>query len=160
MTERKVIPLVLKLRFLVTLLAGVGAAAMSLVIFLIANDRIILVLGGLLFICCVFRSRSIWTLISNDRYEMVEGVCSGVTSHPFRRYRKIHLLDGNGAEFTLLLDRNARFHIGTPYRFYFQKDARPLVGNPYLDASLSTNTFLGYEEIQVSDINESKSEEN
>lgn len=133
---------------------------MSLVIFLIANDRIILVLGGLLFICCVFRSRSIWTLISNDRYEMVEGVCSGVTSPPFRRYRKIHLLDGNGAEFTLLLDRNARFHIGTPYRFYFQKDARPLVGNPYLDASLSTNTFLGYEEIQVSDVNESKSEEN
>lgn len=133
---------------------------MSLVIFLIANDRIILVLGGLLFICCVFRSKSIWTLISNDRYEMVEGVCSGVTSPPFRRYRKIHLLDGNGAEFTLLLDRNARFHIGTPYRFYFQKDARPLVGNPYLDASLSTNTFLGYEEIQVSDINESKSEEN
>ena len=132
---------------------------MSLVIFLIANDRIILVLGGLLFICCVFRSKSIWTLISNDRYEMVEGVCSGVTSPPFRRYRKIHLLDGNGAEFTLLLDRNARFHIGTPYRFYFQKDARPLVGNPYLDASLSTNTFLGYEEIQVSDINTSKSEE-
>lgn len=133
---------------------------MSLVIFLIANDRIILVLGGLLFICCVFRSKSIWTLISNDRYEMVEGVCSGVTSPPFRRYRKIHLLDGNGAEFTLLLDRNARFHIGTPYRFYFQKDARPLVGNPYLDASLSINTFLGYEEIQVSDVNESKSEEN
>ena len=133
---------------------------MSLVIFLIANDRIILVLGGLLFICCVFRSKSIWTLISNDRYEMVEGVCSGVTSPPFRRYRKIHLLDGNGAEFTLLLDRNARFHIGTPYRFYFQKEARPLVGNPYLDASLSTNTFLGYEEIQVSDVNESKSEEN
>ena len=132
---------------------------MSLVIFLIANDRIILVLGGLLFICCVFRTRSIWTLISNDRYEMVEGVCSGVTSPPFRRYRKIHLLDGNGAEFTLLLDRNARFHIGTPYRFYFQKDARPLVGNSYLYASLSTNTFLGYEEIQVSDINTSKSEE-
>ena len=133
---------------------------MSLVIFLIANDRIILVLGGLLFICCVFRSKSIWTLISNDRYEMVEGVCSGVTSPPFRRYRKIHLLDGNGAEFTLLLARNARCHIGTPYRFYFQKDARPLVGNPYLDASLSTNTFLGYEEIQVSDVNESESEEN
>lgn len=132
MTDRNPIPWVLKRRFLVTLLAGVGAAAMSFVIFLIANDR----------------------------YEMVEGVCSGVTSPPFRRYRKIHLLDGNGAEFTLLLDRNARFHIGTPYRFYFQKDARPLVGNPYLDASLSTNTFLGYEEIQVSDINESKSEEN
>ena len=141
MTDRKPIPWVLKRRFLVTLLAGVGAAVMSL------------------FICCVFRTRSIWTLISNDRYEMVEGVCSGVTSPPFRRYRKIHLLDGNGAEFTLLLDRNARFHIGTPYRFYFQKDARPLVGNSYLDASLSTNTFLGYEEIQVSDINTSKSEE-
>ena len=44
--------------------------------------------------------------------------------------------------------------------FTREKDARPLVGNPYLDASLSTNTFLGYEEIQVSDVNESESEEN
>lgn len=154
MTDRNPIPWVLKRRFLVTLLAGIGAAAISLVIFLIADDHIILVLGGLLLICCVFRSRSIWTSISNEQYKMVEGVCSGITSPPFRRYRKIHLLDGNGAEFTLLLDRNTRFHIGTPYRFYFQKEARPLVGNPFLDVSLSTNTFLGYEEIQESDTSE------
>lgn len=94
MTDQKPIPWVLKRRFLVTLLAGVGAAVMSLVIFLIANDRIILVLGGLLFICCVFRTRSIWTLISNDRYEMVEGVCSGVTSPPFGGIGKSICLTG------------------------------------------------------------------
>lgn len=46
MTDQKPIPWVLKRRFLVTLLAGVGAAVMSLVIFLIANDRIILVLAA------------------------------------------------------------------------------------------------------------------
>ena len=30
---------------------------------------------------------------------------------------------------------------------YFQKGARPTVGNDYLDAALSTNSFLGYEAI-------------
>ena len=37
--------------------------------------------------------------------------------------------------------------IGEPYRFYFQKGSRPVVGNDYLDAALSTNSFLGYEAI-------------
>ena len=47
---------------------------------------------------------------------------------------------------TLLLSKSARLKIGAPYRFYFQKGARPAVGNEYLDAALSTNNFLGYEE--------------
>lgn len=34
------------------------------------------------------------------------------------------------------------------YRFYFQKGSRPAVGNDYLDAALSTNSFLGYEALE------------
>ena len=52
----------------------------------------------------------------------------------------------DGMEITLLLSKSARLKIGSPYRFYFQKGARPAVGNEYLDAALSTNNFLGYEE--------------
>ena len=61
------------------------------------------------------------------------------------RYRKIQLIDEQGAERTLLLSKTAKFQIGVRYRFYFQKGSRPAVGNDYLDAALSTNSFLGYE---------------
>lgn len=142
------IPPILKRKFLLTLLAGLGAAAVSLVVFLASGDRMILALGGVLLLCCILRGRAVWLLISRECYETAEGVCVDVTSPPFRRYRKIHLLDGNGDEFTVLLDRNARLHIGAPYRFYFRKDAGQPCGNAYLDASLSTSSFLGYEELQ------------
>lgn len=156
MIDQNPIPWVLKRRFLVTLLAGIGTAAVSLVIFLLADDYIILVLGGVLLICCAFRSRILWKLISDEHYETVQGVCTGISSPTFWRYRKIYLLDGYGAEFTLLLDRNARFHIGVQYCFYFQKETNPLMGMPYLDAVLSTNAFLGYEEVHLMTENPNK----
>ena len=68
-------------------------------------------------------------------------------NHMLRRYRKVHLIDSHGIEITLLLSKSALLKIGEPYRFYFQKGARPAVGNDYLDAALSTNSFLGYEAI-------------
>lgn len=152
-------PPILKRKFLLTFLTGIGAAVVSLVFFIAAGDRILLMLGGILLIFCVIRSVSIWRLISNGSYETAEGVCTGITSPPFRRYRKIHLLDENGAEFTVLLDRSARLTIGTSYRFYFSKNARPLMGNAYLDASLSTNAFLGYEKMQTADSSNLEREE-
>lgn len=58
-----------------------------------------------------------------------------------------YLIDSHGIEITLLLSKSALLKIGEPYRFYFQKGSRPVVGNDYLDAALSTNSFLGYEAI-------------
>ena len=79
---------------------------------------------------------------------MVEGICAGVSTPMLRRYRKIQLIDEQGAERTLLLSKTAKFQIGARYRFYFQKGSRPAVGNDYLDAALSTNSFLGYEALE------------
>lgn len=153
------IPPILKRKFLLTLFAGIAAAVISIVIFLAADDRILLILGAFLLLCCTLRSRAIWKLIALKNYETTEGVCIGITSPAFRRYRRIHLMDGNGDEFTLLLDRNARFRIGMPYRFYFQKNTRPLMGNAYLDASLSASAFLGYEELPAPNSTESGMEQ-
>lgn len=83
---------------------------------------------------------------THKNYEVVEGICAGISTPMLRRYRKVHLIDSHGTEITLLLSKSARLKIGSPYRFYFQKGARPAVGNEYLDAALSTNNFLGYEE--------------
>ena len=84
---------------------------------------------------------------THKNYEVVEGICAGISTPMFRRYRKVHLIDSHGIEISLLLSKSARLKIGAPYRFYFQKGARPAVGNDYLDAALSTNSFLGYEAI-------------
>ena len=48
----------------------------------------------------------------------------------------------------MLLSKTAKFQIGARYRFYFQKGSRPAIGNDYLDATLSTNNFLGYEALE------------
>ena len=130
-------PFVLRRKILLTFLAGIASIAVSLVIFTVAADRILLVLGS-----------SLWRTAARGRYEVVEGICAGVSTPMLRRYRKIQLIDEQGAERTLLLSKTAKFQIGARYRFYFQKGSRPAVGNDYLDAALSTNSFLGYEALE------------
>lgn len=129
----------------VDLLAGLASIALSLIIFIITTDHILLVLGSMIFLASLVLVRSLWRTIARGQYEIVEGVCSGVVSPMMRQYRKIQLIDEQGAERTLLLSKSAKFQIGSRYRFYFQSSSRPTVGNDYLDAALSTNSFLGYE---------------
>ena len=140
-------PFVLRRKILLTFLAGVASIAVSLVIFTVAADRILLVLGGFIFAASLVLGISLWNTAARGRYEVVEGICAGVSTPMLRRYRKIQLIDEQGAERTLLLSKTAKFQIGARYRFYFQKGSRPAVGNDYLDAALSTNSFLGYEAI-------------
>ena len=139
-------PFVLRRKILLTFLAGVASIAVSLVIFTVAADRILLVLGGFIFAASLVLGTA-----ARGRYEVVEGICAGVSTPMLRRYRKIQLIDEQGAERTLLLSKTAKFQIGARYRFYFQKGSRPAVGNDYLDAALSTNSFLGYEALEDAD---------
>jgi len=103
---------------------------------------------GIVVLCaCLISCRGIWATAAHKNYEVVEGICAGISTPMLRRYRKVHLIDSHGIEITLLLSKSALLKIGEPYRFYFQKGSRPVVGNDYLDAALSTNSFLGYEAI-------------
>lgn len=69
-------------------------------------------------------------------------------------------MNEQGAERTLLLSKSAKFQIGARYRFYFQTGSRPVVGNDYLDAALSTNSFLGYEALGEPAVPEEQAKEN
>ena len=141
-------PFVLRRKILLTFLAGIASIAVSFVIFTVAADRILLVPGGLLFAASLVLGRSLWGTAARGQYEVVEGICASVSTPMLRRYRKIQLIDEQGAERTLLLSKTAKFQIGARYRFYCQKGSRPAVGNDYLDAALSTNSFLGYEALE------------
>lgn len=138
-------PFVLRRKILLTALAGLASLAVSLVIFTATTDHILLALGGIIFIASLVLSGSLWSTAARGRYEVVEGVCTGVTTPALHRYRKVQLVDAQGAETTLLLSKASRFRIGSHYRFYFQTGSRPAVGNDYLDAALSTNSLLGFE---------------
>ena len=142
-------PFVLRRKILLTALAGLASLAVSLVIFTATTDHILLALGGIIFIASLVLSGSLWSTAACGRYEVVEGVCTSDTAPALHRYRKVQLVDAQGAETTLLLSKASRFRIGSHYRVYFQTGSRPAVGNDYLDAALSTNSFLGYEELET-----------
>ena len=146
MKQWTLFPTVLQRKFLLTLLAGIASAGISVIICVATKDHILLALGIVVLCACLISCRGIWATATHKNYEVVEGICAGISTPMLRRYRKVHLIDSHGTEITLLLSKSARLKIGAPYRFYFQKGARPAVGNEYLDAALSTNNFLGYEE--------------
>lgn len=124
-------PFVLRRKILLTFLAGLASIALSLIIFIITTDHILLVLGSIIFLASLVLVRSLWSTIARGQYEIVEGVCSSVVSPMMRQYRKIQLIDEQGAERTLLLSKSAKFQIGARYRFYFQSSNHPTVGNDY-----------------------------
>lgn len=153
-------PFVLRRKILLTYLAGIASIAVSLVIFIATADRILLALGGIIFVASLVLGKSLWSIAARGQYEVVEGICTGVSTPMLRRYRKIQLMDELGAERTLLLSKTAKFQIGARYRFYFQKGSRPAIGNDYLDAALSTNNFLGYEAFEQALVSDEEAKNN
>ena len=140
-------PYVLKKRMCLTLLAGLSSVLVSFVVYMVSADSVLLAMGGVIFICCLFRCVSLWHIIRGETYAAVSGTCTSVTLSPLRRYRRICVIDLSGKEHTLLLSGQAAVQTGAQYRFYFQREHRPVLGNDYLDTVLSTNAFLGYEKL-------------
>lgn len=140
-------PPLLKWRLMCTLLVGIGSISIALVVFLVSKDRILLSLSSMIFLGCLCRCGDLWHTIAREEYEMVTGICTGINSVPFRKYRRVYLLDEEGNETTLLLKKQQRIKPGASYRFYFKKNAPASLGSDYLDAMLATNQFLGCEEI-------------
>lgn len=66
---------------------------------------------------------------------------------PLRKYRKIKIMDDNGNESTMLLGKQSKVKIGYRYRFYFKETQRISLGSEYLDSAMSSDCFLGYEEL-------------
>ena len=69
-------PFVLRRKILLTFLAGVASIAVSLVIFTVTADRILLVLGGFIFAASLVLGISLWSTTARGRYEVVEGICA------------------------------------------------------------------------------------
>ena len=57
------------------------------------------------------------------------------------------LWDDEGNESALLLPKQSKLIIGDRYRFYFKQTQRISLGSEYFDAAMSSDCFLGYEQI-------------
>jgi hypothetical protein len=91
---------------------------------------------------------SLYYLIAKQKYETVEGTCVGIGVKPLRKYRTVKLMDDAGIESSLRLGKQTKIKIGFRYRFYLKKTERLYsVGSEYFDAALSSDQFLGFEEL-------------
>lgn len=147
MKIKKSVPPILRRRLLLTLAIGSGSLFIATALYPAVRDRTLLFMSVILFLFCLVRCRALWNTISRKQYETITGVCTDTRLPPFGRYQKVFLIDDSGNETTLLLGRNLRFQAGVVYRFYFQAGRQPVFGNDYLDASLSSDAFLGYEAV-------------
>ena len=138
-------PLTLRLKVFLILFMGIGSLFIAAIVFFLSHDRLLLILSGIIFGGCLFRSAGLLIVILRGDYETITGVCTAVTSLPLRRYRKIELTDRQGAAIILLLGKQVKINLSGCYCFYFRKASRPSLGSEYLDASLSTDLFLGYD---------------
>lgn len=146
MERQNKIPPVLRTKTALTFLTGAGFGMAAAIFFAVSKDLTLLTLGGILFLWCLLKGWMLRRAIQAGQYECVTGICTSVYQPPFRQYKKVHLTLTNGEETILLLGLQTRIKPDTWYRFYFQSGSASRLGNEYLDAALSTNVFLGYEE--------------
>lgn len=121
MEQWTLFPTVLQRKFLLTLLAGIASAGISAIICVATKDHILLALGIIVLCACLISCRGVWVTAAHKNYEVVEGICAGISTPMLRRYRKVHLIDSHGVEITLLLSKSARLKIGAPTDFTFRK---------------------------------------
>ena len=146
---RKIVeaPAPLRRRLILTVLLGFACLLIGLAMFLFAKDRIMLLLSGAVCVLSFCRAYSFYRAISKKEYEIVEGTCVGIVPKPLRKYRKIRIMDDDGNESALLLSKHSKVKIGFRYRFYFKTTQRLTLGSEYFDSALSSDCFLGYEEL-------------
>ena len=140
-------PAPLRRRLILTVLLGIACLLVGLAMFLFSKDRIMLLLSAAVCILSFCRAYAFYQAVSRKEYEVVEGTCVGVVPKPLRKYRKIRIMDDEGNESALLLGKHSKIQIGFRYRFYFKKTQRLTLGSEYFDSALSSDCFLGYEEL-------------
>ncbi len=147
MEHLKGAPAPLRRKFYITGLLGLLCLLIGIAVYFFSKDRTMLLLSGVVCVLSIWRAYSIFRTIDKKQYETVEGTCVAITPKSLRKYRKIRIMDDEGNEFAVLLNKQSKVKIGYRYRFFFKQTQRFSLGSEYLDAAMSSDHFLGYEEL-------------
>lgn len=140
-------PTPLKHKMFLTYLVGILCLLIGLAVCLFLKDTVMLFLSLAVSALSIGKALEYYRLISTEKYEVVEGTCVAVLPKPLRKYRKIKIIDKDGNESTMLLSKQSKVKIGYRYRFYFKETQQLSFGSEYLDSAMSSDHFLGYEEL-------------
>lgn len=139
------IPAPLKRKTILMAIVGIGCLLVGIAFTLFAKDTMMLILSGAVCTFSLFKAFTMYRVGAKKDYEVVKGTCSAIVPKLLRKFRKIKIMDDEGNETTLLIDKQSKVTIGERYRFYFKKTTRVTLGNEYFDSALSSDCFLGYE---------------
>lgn len=142
-------PTPLRRRLIVTTIIGVACFLIGFALFLFMKDQTTLLLSLTVLAMSIGKAISYYRILSNQSYEIVEGTCVAIAPKPLRKYRKVKIMDNDGNEISLLLDKQSKIKIGYQYKFYFKETDRITIGSEYFDSALNSDCFLGFEEVGV-----------
>jgi hypothetical protein len=134
-------------KILFTALIGIGCLAVGTAIFVFSRDTMMLALSGAVFLFSLLRCLKLYDIITENRYEIIEGTCVAVSSKYFSKHLLTKVMTEDGIESTLRLGKNTKLKIGYRYRFYFKQGQRLSLGSGYFDTALASDNFLGFEEL-------------
>lgn len=138
-------PAALQRRWLLSGAAGLCFLAVGLVVYFTLQDRGLLIISALLALCITFRCASFYRMARRDGYEVVEGVCIELGRPGMKKQRSVRLLQMDGNEYAVMLDKRTPLRIGNLYRLYFRQ--APPSQTSGLKQYLSQDQFLGLEDL-------------
>lgn len=138
-------PAVLQRRWLLSGAAGLGFLAVGLLVFFTLHDRALLMISALLALCIALRCVSFYRMARSDGYEVVEGVCIELGRPGMKKQRSVRLLQMDGNEYAVMLDKRMPLRIGNLYRLYFRQAPPNQISG--LERYLAQDQFLGLENL-------------
>lgn len=138
-------PAVLQRRWLLSGAAGLGFLIVGLVVFLTLHDRALLMISALLALCIALRCVSFYRMARSDGYEVVEGICIVLGRPGMKKQRSVRLLQMDGNEYAVMLDKRTPLRIGNLYRLYFRQAHPSQISG--LEQYFLQDQFLGLEDL-------------
>lgn len=134
-------------RWVLTIALGFAFLGIGTAVWLALNDRVLLMLSIVMFALTLGKAVMMFRSIALRRYEVVEGVCVQISSLPFQKCKKVKLLDADGNERSVLMDKQTRLRIGGRYRLYFRIGNHTAVSDTWIRSSLAAGNLLGMEDL-------------
>lgn len=131
---------------------GIGCALITVIVFLVTDDRTLLLLGGISSVFCIGKGLMLCRTAKHKKYEILEGICYHADYPMKRPYPKIRIEQENGQSLTLLLNRHQKIIHGHTYRLYFKQGTVPDPKESIWFQTLRTDGIIGIEEIEGTDI--------
>ena len=111
-------PAVLRRRWLLTGAAGIGFLLVGLAVFFALEDRVLLILSGMLTFCTLLHCAEYYRTVRSRRYQVIEATCVALGRAGIWRQRKVRLLLQDGRDVTVTFDKRMDLRIGRQYRIF------------------------------------------